>query len=113
MSGAHVNPDSGVNTQPLTLLGPGLCLESVAVGAPDGRLGEHRVTKESAAARFDARERLAVVDHPREPHVVTGPPGDQRDITATGLVEGDRVGVCLTDPRDGLISTAGYSTSLR
>jgi hypothetical protein len=71
---AHVNADSGANTQPPAPLRAGLCLESLAVGALDGCLGEHRVTEESAAAWSDAGQGLAVVDHLRESQVVAGSP---------------------------------------
>ena len=85
--GAHLDADSGADTQPLALLGAGLCLERLALRALDGCLGQHGVTEESTAARFDAGQRLAVVDHPREAQVITGLPGDPRDVTAAGLVE--------------------------
>src|SRR5215207_9006135 len=73
-------------------------LEVVVGGALDGCPGEHRVTEESAAARLDAVQRLPEVDHPREPQVVSGPPGDLRDVASAGLVHGDRVRAGLTDP---------------
>ena len=83
--------------------GPTCAAKCMAVGALDGCPGEHRVTEQSPATRSDAGKRLAVVDDAREAHVVTGPPGDQRDVTAAGLVEGDRVRVRFTDPCDCLL----------
>ena len=112
MGGAHLDADSGADTQPLALLGTGLRLEGMAHGALDGRPGEDRVTEQSAAARSDAGEGLAVVDDVREAHVVTGPPGDPRDVTAARLVEGDRVRVRLADPGDCLLhDSAGSAPS--
>jgi hypothetical protein len=67
--------DSGGHAQPPAPLDAGLCLECSAVGALDGCRGEHRLTEESAAARSNAAEALAAVNHPREAQVVTRPPG--------------------------------------
>src|SRR4051794_41866 len=55
VGGAHVNVDSGCDTQPPTPLDPRLCFEGAAVCALNGCLGEHRVTEESAAGRLLAR----------------------------------------------------------
>jgi hypothetical protein len=76
----------------------GLCIEVVVVGALDGCPGQHRVTEEPAAARSDAGQGPAVIDHPREARLVTGPPGDQRDVIPSRLAAGDRVRASVTDP---------------
>ena len=96
--GAHVDAHSRADAQPDAPLGAGLRLERPALGAPDGCLRQHRVPEEPAPARADARERPAVVDHPREAPVITRPPRDQCDVRSAGLAQGDRVGMRLTDP---------------
>src|SRR3954470_3837664 len=98
MAGADVDVDPGGDAQPTAPLDAGLGREVLALGALDGRLGQHRVTEEPAAARSDTAEAPAEVEHPREAQVVTGTPGDPRDVTPAGLVEGDRVGPRFADP---------------
>jgi hypothetical protein len=66
VGGAHVDLDSGGHAQPAAPLDAGLRLECLAVAALDGCRGEHRLTEESAAARSNAAEALAAVDHPLE-----------------------------------------------
>jgi hypothetical protein len=110
--GAHVDADAGGDAQPPTPLDAGLRREVVAVGALDGRLCQHGVTEESAAARPDARKRLARGRHAREAQVVIRPPGDPSDVAAAGLVEVTASG-CASRIRATASSTpVGYATFL-
>src|SRR6185436_8977857 len=84
-------------------LDAGLRRKVVAVAALDGRLGEHRVTEASAAARSDARKGLARNGHRREAQVIAGPSGDLSDVTLAGLIERHRVRTRTEDPRHRLL----------
>jgi len=107
VGGADVDLDAGCDAQPPAPLGAGLRLEVSAVGAFDGCLGQHRVAEEPAAARSDAAQSLAAIDHAREAQVVPGPPGDAGDVSSARLVERDRVRVRIANPRHGLLHHGG------
>src|SRR3954447_9591874 len=63
VGGADVDVAPGGDTQPPAPLDPRLGHEGTSVGAPDGGLGEHRVTEAPASAGSDAEQRPAAIWH--------------------------------------------------
>src|SRR5436305_15080412 len=89
VGGAPIDPASSADAEPLAPLGAGLCGERLAFRALDSCLGEHGVTEETTAARVDAGQRFAVIDHSGKARAVTDAPSDQQNVTAADLVEGN------------------------
>ena len=103
VGGAHVDAGAGGHAQPPAPLDVLLRIEVVCFGARDGRRAQHRVAEETAAARPDAGQRHAEVDHPREAQVVPRAPRDLSCVPAARLVERDRIGPRIADPRGCLV----------
>lgn len=100
---AHVDGPGG-DAQPPTSFDVGLRVKVAAIGVRDRRLRQHGISEEPAAARIDALQPHAEIDHSREAHVVAGPSGDLGHVALAGLIERDGIRLGVPYPAFRLVN---------